>query len=79
LRTVKLCRAVVLFNAGEVCFELGPGGPKMVSAWWLVAAFMCGGGAGLLLASLMYFSEGMPSHSTIPDANAELDINLRQW
>jgi hypothetical protein len=51
----------------------------MVSIWWLVAAFVCGGGAGLLLASLIHFSERMPRYARIPESSLELDMNPTQW
>jgi hypothetical protein len=43
----------------------------MVSAWWLIVAFMVGGGAGVLLLALMRMSGEQPEPSTasVPDLN----------
>jgi hypothetical protein len=45
----------------------------MVSAWWLIVAFMVGGGVGILLVALMRMSGQQPEPSTstanVPDLN----------
>lgn len=43
----------------------------MVSAWWLIVAFMVGGGAGVLLVALMRMSgkHPEPSAANVPDLN----------
>jgi hypothetical protein len=34
----------------------------MISAWWLIAAFIAGGYAGILVMALMYLASGEPEH-----------------
>jgi hypothetical protein len=43
----------------------------MVSAWWLIVAFVVGGCAGIFLMALMRMAGGLPEPSTarIPDLN----------
>jgi hypothetical protein len=43
----------------------------MVSAWWLILAFVVGGGAGILLVALMRTAGERPEPSTanLPDLN----------
>jgi len=46
------------------------GGSKMVSAWWVIAAFWAGGCAGVLVMALMHMSGGLPEQSAhAPDLN----------
>jgi hypothetical protein len=47
-------------------------GTHMVSAWWLFAAFLGGGCAGVLLVALMQMAGGMPEQSPhAPDLNGQ--------
>jgi hypothetical protein len=42
----------------------------MVSFWWVVAAFIAGGWAGVLLMAFMYMAGGLPEQSSnTPDLN----------
>jgi hypothetical protein len=42
----------------------------MVSAWWVLAAFLGGGMAGVLTMALMQMSGGLPEQSPdVPDLN----------
>jgi hypothetical protein len=43
----------------------------MVSAWWLIVAFVGGGLAGILLIALMRMAGGLPepSAASVPDLN----------
>jgi hypothetical protein len=43
----------------------------MVSAWWLIVAFVGGGCAGILLMALMRMAGGLPEQSAtnVPDLN----------
>jgi uncharacterized membrane protein YfcA len=42
----------------------------MVSFWWVLAAFIGGGCAGLLVTALMHMSGGLPEQSAhAPDLN----------
>jgi hypothetical protein len=42
----------------------------MVSLWWVVAAFIGGGFAGVLLMALMHMAGGLPEQSpSAPDLN----------
>jgi hypothetical protein len=46
------------------------GGDTMVSSWWVLAAFIGGGCAGLLVISLMQMAGGLPEPSAhVPDLN----------
>jgi RsiW-degrading membrane proteinase PrsW (M82 family) len=50
----------------------------MVSIWWLVATFLVGGCAGMLLIALMRMSGGVPEQPrNMPEL--ELDLNPTQW
>jgi hypothetical protein len=45
----------------------------MVSFWWIVAAFIAGGFAGMLVIALMSMAGDVPKQSTeVPDLNATL-------
>jgi hypothetical protein len=46
----------------------------MVSIWWLLAAFIGGGTAGILVTALMHMSGGLPEPSTYAP-----DLNAQQW
>lgn len=42
----------------------------MVSFWWVLAAFIGGGCAGILVMSLMHMAGGLPEQSAnVPDWN----------
>jgi hypothetical protein len=42
----------------------------MVSIWWLLAAFIGGGTAGMFVMALMHMSGGLPERSHyVPDLN----------
>jgi hypothetical protein len=46
-------------------------GAGMVSAWWLIVAFVGGGCMGVLMIALMRMSGGLPEQATanLPDLN----------
>jgi len=49
-------------------------GEQMVSFWWVVAAFIGGGCAGLLLMALMHMAAGLPDPSA-----QRADLNGLHW
>jgi len=54
----------------------------MVSIWWLVATFVGGGCAGMLLFALMQMSGTLPNKPTPIPVQAlplDLDLNPTQW
>ena len=54
----------------------------MVSIWWLVATFVGGGCAGVLIIALMRMSGELPNKSTLipeKDLDLDLDLNPTQW
>jgi hypothetical protein len=55
--------------SGEVVVK---GGRPMISAWWLLAAFLGGGCAGVLLVALMQMAGGLPEPSPhAPDLHGQ--------
>ena len=41
---------------------------QMLSIWWVIAAFLIGGGAGVLVMALMLMAGDLPEQSThVPD------------